>query len=94
MKTGTATYKVPGGKLLRIDLTYENSIDAVKLTGDFFLHPEEALETITSALCALALPLDADEAIQQVEAALAAQNAQLIGATARDIVHTLGEALK
>lgn len=93
MKTGSATRKVPGGKLLRIDVTYVNNIQTVKLTGDFFLHPEETLDKITQALAGLSLPLDAAAAQIQVETVLKAQEAQLIGATAEDIVLTLQEAL-
>lgn len=93
MNTGTATRKVPGGKLLRIDVLYEDEIKSVKLTGDFFLHPEETLEWITQALCGLSLPLDAAAAQQKVEDVMQAQEAQLIGASAEDIILTLQEAL-
>ena len=36
MNSGTATRKVPGGKLLRIDVVYADTIQSLKLTGDFF----------------------------------------------------------
>ncbi len=93
MNTGTATRKVPGGKLLRIDVAYTDTIQSLKLTGDFFLHPEDTLDEITAALTGLVLPLDERAAQQAVEAALQARDAQLIGATAGDIILTLQEAL-
>jgi len=93
MNSGTATRKVPGGKLLRIDVVYADTIQSLKLTGDFFLHPEETLDEITAALTGFALPLDVDRATQAVETALKARDAQLIGATAEDIILTLQEAL-
>jgi len=40
-------YKVPNGKLLKIFLKYNeknNLIDDLKITGDFFAYPEEAIE--------------------------------------------------
>ncbi len=42
-------YKVPGGKLLRISLDYDektNRIQQIKIMGDFFAYPEEAIETL------------------------------------------------
>jgi lipoate---protein ligase len=40
----SADYKAPGGKLVRVRLREENGlIQSVKITGDFFLIPEESL---------------------------------------------------
>jgi len=46
-------YKVPNGKLLKIFLEYNennNVIKTLKITGDFFAYPEEAIEIIESKL--------------------------------------------
>jgi len=46
-------YKVPNGKLLKIFLDYneKNSvIYTLKITGDFFAYPEEAIEIIENKL--------------------------------------------
>jgi lipoate-protein ligase A len=44
-------YKLPGGKLVRVDAEAENGrLRDVMVSGDFFLYPEEALEAITGAL--------------------------------------------
>ena len=48
-----STYKVPNGKLLKIFLEYneKNSvIYTLKITGDFFAYPEEAIEIIENKL--------------------------------------------
>ena len=40
-------YKIPNGKLLKIALEYNeksNSIDRIRIMGDFFAYPEEAIE--------------------------------------------------
>jgi lipoate---protein ligase len=48
---GTAVYKVPGGKLLRVSVDHEGEVLAkVSLNGDFFIHPEEALEDLERRL--------------------------------------------
>lgn len=44
-------YKMPGGKLVVIDLTVrEGRLADVQLSGDFFLEPDSALEAINHAL--------------------------------------------
>jgi hypothetical protein len=46
-------YKVPNGKLLKIFLKYnenENLIDDLRITGDFFAYPEEAIELLEQKL--------------------------------------------
>ncbi len=47
-------YKVPGGKLVVVDLEVANGrFSNVSLSGDFFLEPDEALEDINRALTGL-----------------------------------------
>ncbi|KYK30985.1 MAG: hypothetical protein AYK22_08350 [Thermoplasmatales archaeon SG8-52-3] len=46
-------YKIPNGKLLKIFLEYNektNLIYELKITGDFFAYPEEAIEIIEKEL--------------------------------------------
>ena len=41
------------GKLVRIELSFESefyTINSIKITGDFFLHPEETLESLEEGL--------------------------------------------
>ncbi len=38
-----AEYKVPGGKLLACEVDYDEKISDIKLSGDFFMHPEPAI---------------------------------------------------
>lgn len=53
----TAEHKVAGGKLLRCALAIdcENTIRGAKITGDFFMHPEEKVVELENALCGLRL---------------------------------------
>ena len=47
-------YKVPGGKLVVVDCTvHDEQIASIEVTGDFFLYPDDALESITQALTGL-----------------------------------------
>lgn len=46
-----AIYKVPNGKLLKIFLEDAGGkISSIKITGDFFMHPEENIEKLEHAL--------------------------------------------
>ncbi len=47
-------YKVPGGKLVVVDLVVAgNQLADVRVSGDFFLEPDSALDAINQALCGL-----------------------------------------
>lgn len=55
-------YKVPGGKLVVVDLAVaDGHLAHVQVSGDFFLEPDSALDTINAALHGL--PADANEAL-------------------------------
>jgi lipoate-protein ligase A len=46
-------YKVPEGKLLKISLDYDDKeqvIKDIRITGDFFAYPEEAIELLETRL--------------------------------------------
>jgi outer membrane protein assembly factor BamA len=46
-------YKVPQGKLLKIFIEYDenkNKIKDIRITGDFFVYPEEAIELMETKL--------------------------------------------
>lgn len=58
---GHGEYKIPGGKLVVVDLAVDDGrLAQVRLSGDFFLEPPEALASINAAL--EGLPADTDEA--------------------------------
>jgi hypothetical protein len=49
--TRKAEHKVKGGKLIRCTLQLsDNVIVDVKITGDFFMHPEESIEILENIL--------------------------------------------
>ena len=94
LKTGSATHKVHGGKLIRVDITHDHAaIQSIKITGDFFLHPEEALDEINELLTGAELPLQVEKLVHEITLLLEMQDAQFIGASPQDIITTLQEAL-
>jgi lipoate-protein ligase A len=47
----TADYKAPGGKMVRVRLTEKDGrIETLKISGDFFLVPEESLSKLEKML--------------------------------------------
>lgn len=89
-------YKTPGGKLVVADFAVEDDrLRRVRISGDFFLYPEEALETITSAL--EGAPASGDEAMLAARIAAAlAPDVTMLGfspeAVAKAVLRGLGDA--
>lgn len=66
-------YKVPGGKLVVADVTLDGegdgaTLSSVAISGDFFLEPDEALDTINGAL----VGVPASASVASMAAAVAA----------------------
>ncbi|WP_314428352.1 lipoyl protein ligase domain-containing protein [uncultured Microbacterium sp.] len=74
-------YKVPGGKLVVVDLDVEDGrIARFRLAGDFFLEPDTALADIDAAVTGLPVESDATAIAAAVRGALP-EGAQLLGFT-------------
>ncbi|AZH79894.1 MULTISPECIES: biotin/lipoate A/B protein ligase family protein [Microbacterium] len=74
-------YKVPGGKLVVVDLEIEDDrIARFRLAGDFFLEPDSALDDINEAVNGLPVESDATAIAAAVRGALP-DGAQLLGFT-------------
>jgi len=86
-------YKVPGGKLVVVDLDVKDgTLTDVRLSGDFFLEPPEALDTINAALHGL--PADADEtAIALAVSQALPSDAELFGFSPEAVAVTVRRAL-
>ena len=71
-------YKVPGGKLVAVDLEVQNGrLADVSVSGDFFLEPEEALFDVNAALTGMS----AEATVEQLTSAIdgAVGSASFIG---------------
>lgn len=88
-------YKVPGGKLVVVDLAVaDQRIAQAQVSGDFFLEPDSALDAINTAL--RGQPTDASEAAlaEAVRHALAAPGVSLYGITPEAVAITVRRALQ
>jgi len=86
-------YKVPGGKLVVVDLEVANGrFSNVSLSGDFFLEPDEALQDINRALTGLPDQSTAADIAAAVTADLP-EGAVLFGFSAEAVAITVRRAL-
>lgn len=88
-----AEYKVPGGKLVVVDLqVVDGRLQQVQLSGDFFLEPPEALARMDAALTGL--PVDAtEERIAQAVAAALPEGTEMFGLTPEAVAVVVRRAL-
>jgi lipoate-protein ligase A len=87
-------FKVPGGKLVVVDLdVVDGRISGFRLSGDFFLEPDEALGAIDAAVNGLLAETDARTLAAAVQAALP-DDAQLLGFTPESVATAIRRALQ
>ncbi len=79
-----SSYKIPGGKLIKIKLWVESErIERLIILGDFFLHPEETIQAIEQAL--VGTTMDAGQIETVIGQVMKESDATLIGAEPKDI---------
>lgn len=93
MTTVRGEYKVPGGKLVAVDVDEDGGrLASVRVSGDFFLEPDEALERIEAALTGLST----DSSVAQLTAAIDAaldSSVTLVGFTTESVAIAVRRAL-
>ncbi|MHA2060093.1 MAG: lipoate protein ligase C-terminal domain-containing protein [Candidatus Ranarchaeia archaeon] len=87
-----AEHKVPGGKLVRVDIQIKQSkISGIKISGDFFLHPEEDIAIIEQAV--INMPIDEKRLTEKINDVLTEREIESVGvdaeAFARAIMKTI-----
>ena len=88
-----AKYKVPGGKLVTIDIDVENdTITRAHLSGDFFLDPDDLLELMNAAITGLPITSSHQDIAQTIAAALPA-DATLVGINPAAVATVIRRAL-
>lgn len=84
--------KVPGGKLVKVEVEHDwKSVARARITGDFFVHPEEALESLEESL--RGCKLDENEMVERLDEKISAIDAQLIGFTSKDVATAVMQAV-
>ena len=85
---GFAMKKVAGGKLIEAEVeTSGGRITSVRITGDFFAHPEEVIEEVERRLAGA--PAKWGEVLSRIRSTLEKMNAVLVGVSAEDIAEVV-----
>ncbi len=83
-----SVYKIPNGKLLKISLDdADEKIVSLKITGDFFLYPEENIEALEKALRGVSVKKDALAAA--IQSFLSTHPTSLFGLDTESLVSTI-----
>lgn len=86
-------YKVPGGKLVVVDFTVvDGRLSGVQVSGDFFLEPASALDTVDAALEGLSMESDEETLAAAVRAGLG-PTSQLFGFTPEAVAMAVRRAM-
>lgn len=87
-------YKVPGGKLVVADVEVaDGRIADAKISGDFFLEPDEAFDALSPALVGSSAEDDAAALTARLDAALAPFRPDLQGFSTADVARTVRRAV-
>ena len=79
-------YKVPNGKLLKINLDYNqktNNIENVRITGDFFAYPEESIELMEKKLRNTVL--EQSQLLEKIRSIITEYHIQFVGVDAEGL---------
>lgn len=85
---GKAVYKVEGGKMVKVTLTQsDGKIEWLRITGDFFLHPEDLIEEMERVL--IGLPIEEGEISNSIEELIEKRNGAMVGVAPVDIARCI-----
>jgi len=91
LPVGESAIKVPGGKMVKVRVVFNGKVSQVRVSGDFFLHPEEAIHSLEENLKGV----DNEEDLARlVEAFFKERQVVVIGATPNDFIKALLDAYK
>ena len=94
LKEGEAQQKVQGGKLLFVKLRYDDKISELRILGDFFIYPENALPKIEGALIGMRIDENVHTFLKKICDVARRNGIELIGITPDAIAQTIKMAIK
>jgi lipoate-protein ligase A len=89
---GYAEKKLPGEKLVCIDIIYSDRIEKLRITGDFFMHPEGLVVDLEKALEGVPLSMNDMELRDIITNVVNSRNAEMIGISAKGIITAIRDA--
>lgn len=89
-----SSQKVKEGKIVKVEVEFDNVITKIKITGDFFLHPEDVLDDIERSLPGLKKDVGFDALVHKIHKIVNDHDAQMIGISPESLALSIKEALK
>ncbi len=86
---GRTVEKISGGKLVKLEVEYDNLIRRVKITGDFFAYPEDVIEKIEKSLVDLPAKESESVLLFNIDNVINNEKAELVGVSAIDIARLI-----
>ncbi len=90
-----AKQKVKEGKVVKVDVEvdFDEIIKNIKITGDFFIHPEDFLEEIENSIIGLGRNAGLESITSNIQKTTAGKDIQMIGISPDSIAILVREAL-
>jgi len=88
-----AKQKVKEGKVVKVDVDCDEVIRNVRITGDFFIHPEDILEDIEKSIIGLGRNADLETITSNIQRTTSGKEVQMIGISPESIARLIREAL-
>lgn len=91
---GYSSQKVKEGKIVKVEVEFDHIITELKITGDFFLHPEEVLDEIEKIIPGLRKDVSLDTLVLKIHKIVRTSDAQMVGISPESLALVIREALK
>jgi len=86
--------KVAGGKLVRLELEHDGSrITQAKITGDFFMHPEDSIVELENTLVGMDMNASEAEITAKLSSVINSNSIELVGFSAETIARLAKSAM-
>lgn len=86
--------KVKEGKVAKVEVECDDKIRNVRITGDFFMYPEEILEDIEKGLIGLERNENTGTIVSNIRKTTAGKDVRMIGISPESIALLIREALE
>jgi hypothetical protein len=90
---GRAEERLHTGKLVLVKVEHHDFIERIEISGDYSLHPPEAMREVEKALIGVEVESDEEGIAELIEDTLKEHHAVLSGVTPEDIAKAVKKAL-
>lgn len=89
-----AKQKVKEGKVVKVEIECNELIRNIRITGDFFIHPEDILDEIEKSIIGLERSASIETITSNIRSRIANMDVRMIGISPESIALLVREALK